>query len=218
MPTAEPGARVLTVPNLLTFGRLASLPTFVSLLRLGDRRSRSRAAWVLAALGASDGLDGWVARRYDQGSELGKVADPLVDRVLVATAIVGAMRAGVVPRWFVRLVAAREVCAAGGAAVLAASGRRRVEVSRTGKAGAFAMMVALPLFILAGPPSEDRRAMRAAAWFIGGAGQVLAWSALAGYLRSPGGRPGPDGADMGASAPAPGQPDGAPPRGEPAGR
>ncbi len=195
VPTAEPGARVLTVPNLLTFGRLVSLPTFVSLLRRGDQRSLSRAAWMLAALGASDGLDGWVARRYHQGSELGKVADPLVDRALVATATVGALRARVVPRWFVTVVAARELCAAGGAAVLAASGRRRLEVSRTGKAGAFAMMAALPLFILGGPPGGGRRALRFAGWVCGAAGQVLGWSALVGYLRSAQGAPEPAGAD-----------------------
>jgi cardiolipin synthase len=195
---------VLTVPNALTLARLACLPYFMSVLSRGAPRDRTRAALLLSALGVSDGLDGYIARRFDQASELGRMADPLVDRVLVVTAVAGAMKARAVPRWFVALAGARELSAAAGAVVLAARGRRSVEVSRTGKAGAFAMMVALPLFLQSTAAAHrPARWLRRVAWALALGGQVMAWAALAGYIRErdevvgpAGGAPSPAGAGL----------------------
>jgi len=79
--------RVWTVPNLISLVRLACAPLFVWLLFGAD--AFWAAAILLGVLGASDWVDGWIARRYDQGSELGKILDPAADRVLlVAVAIV----------------------------------------------------------------------------------------------------------------------------------
>ncbi len=66
--------RILTVPNLITLVRLCMLPVFLWLLFGAD--DQSSAAWLLAALGITDFLDGYIARRFDQGSELGKILDP----------------------------------------------------------------------------------------------------------------------------------------------
>src|SRR6476646_10481687 len=67
--------RVLTIPNLITAGRLACIPIFVYLLF--GRDNRAAAAWLLAVLGMTDWVDGWAARRLGQVSQLGKVLDPL---------------------------------------------------------------------------------------------------------------------------------------------
>lgn len=174
--------RLLTVPNVLTALRLACLPAFISLLARPDRRGRVAAAVLLGVLGATDGLDGYIARRFDQVSDLGKVADPLVDRVLVFSAARGALAAGAVPAWLVGVVLAREAVVAGGAAALALSGAGRLEVSRAGKAGTFAMMVALPLFIIGSSSSRWRNPARKVAWVAAAVGQAFAWAATFGYL------------------------------------
>jgi cardiolipin synthase len=174
--------RVLTVPNALTAFRLACLPVFGLLLAKPGGGGRRAAAYLLAALGISDGLDGYIARRFNQVSSRGAAADPLVDRALVLSATGGALAIGAVPPWFVGVVLAREVVVAGGGAALALTGAGRLEVSRAGKAGAFGMMVALPLFILGASSSRRGRQARAMAWVAAGCGQGFAWGAAAGYV------------------------------------
>src|SRR5665647_2654541 len=86
-PVQEPNLdRIVTVPNLITLVRLVCTPLFVWLL-FGAHR-QTVAAILLAALGATDWIDGFVGRRYHQVSTVGKVLDPLADRVLVATAVI----------------------------------------------------------------------------------------------------------------------------------
>ena len=83
MDTATPGRGngILTVPNLVTVIRLACVPLFCWLLF--ERNDRTAAAWLLAVLGATDWVDGYLARRLHQVSELGKVLDPTADRIVV---------------------------------------------------------------------------------------------------------------------------------------
>ncbi|HET9058415.1 MAG TPA: CDP-alcohol phosphatidyltransferase family protein [Acidimicrobiales bacterium] len=173
-------SKVLTIPNGLTALRIVCLPAFARLARRPERRGQ--AAVVLGLLGITDGLDGYIARRFDQGSDLGKVADPLVDRAFVVTAMRAALATGAVPRWLALTVGAREVTAAAGAGVAALTGQEPLQVSRLGKAGAFAMMAAFPLFILGTVPRWHLA--RRFAWVFALAGQACAWAALAGYVRA----------------------------------
>ncbi|HEX6311131.1 MAG TPA: CDP-alcohol phosphatidyltransferase family protein, partial [Acidimicrobiia bacterium] len=87
--------RVFTVPNLISVGRLVCVPLFLWLLFGEDRLVA--AAILLAVLGATDWVDGWIARHFDQGSELGKVLDPTADRVLLVAAVVALLVEGSVP-------------------------------------------------------------------------------------------------------------------------
>ena len=109
--------RILTVPNVLTAIRLMCLPVFVALMAEPHRRGELAAACLLSGLGVTDGLDGYIARHFHQVSSLGKVADPLVDRALVLTAVISALVIGAIPVWLVALVLTREflVLAGGGA-------------------------------------------------------------------------------------------------------
>jgi len=174
--------RVATVPNALTLLRLACLPVFVVLLLQQDRQGWLAAACLLAALGVTDGLDGYIARHFDQVSSLGKLADPLVDRVLVLTAAIAAVAMGAVPIWLVAIVLTREAVVLAGAGALALAGARRVDVSWAGKAGTFGMMVALPLFLLGHAPFRWHDAAETAAWVAAGWGLALGWFAAVGYL------------------------------------
>jgi len=108
----EPGLdRIWTVPNVVTFVRLACIPLYVWLLFGADRQTW--AAVVLAVLGATDWVDGYVARRFHQVTTLGKVIDPVADRVLVLTAVLTIMIHGAVPVWFgVATLAAKSWCPA----------------------------------------------------------------------------------------------------------
>lgn len=68
--------QMLTWPNLFTFVRLLCIPVFLWLL-FGPE-NRGAAAWLLGALGATDWVDGWIARRFDMASEFGRLFDPMV--------------------------------------------------------------------------------------------------------------------------------------------
>ncbi|HEV2428186.1 MAG TPA: CDP-alcohol phosphatidyltransferase family protein [Acidimicrobiales bacterium] len=182
MPEADAGWR--TWANLVTLGRLALIPVFLYLL-FGTGH-RALAAWLLGALGATDWVDGFLARRLGQVSKVGKVIDPVADRVLVITGLVAVAAAGAVPWWFAGLTLAREVIVSGMTLVLAALGAARIDVLWWGKVSTFALMWTYPLFLLA---SNAHRALAAwqrvgrdVAWVTGGIGLTLAWIVLAGYV------------------------------------
>ncbi len=138
--------RVLTAPNLITLVRLACIPIFIWLL-FGAHR-QTAAAILLACLGATDWIDGFVARRFHQVSTLGKVLDPVADRVLVATAVITIIIDGAVPIWFGAVTLAREALVSLAVLLLASLGARRIDVLWVGKAGTFALMFSYPAFLL----------------------------------------------------------------------
>jgi cardiolipin synthase len=156
--------QVLTVPNLVTFARLACLPVFLWLLF--GKEDRAAAAALLALLGITDWVDGYLARRLGQVSELGKVLDPVADRLLFLVGAGGILIDGSVPTWFAVTVLVRETLVGGATLVLAALGARRIDVTWFGKAGTFGLMIAFPLFL----------ASHSDLWWADTAG-VLAWIA-----------------------------------------
>ena len=173
---AEASRKVLTVPNLLSFGRLLCVPLFLWLLF--GRDNRVAAAWLLAVLGVTDWVDGTVARRFNQVSELGKVLDPTADRILLGVGIVAILIDGSVPPVLAWVAIAREGLVSIMALVLAALGARRIDVSREGKFGTVGLMVAFPLFLLGG----GKGAAAAVAWPIAVAGLALGWYAAFNYV------------------------------------
>lgn len=137
--------RVLTIPNLITAVRLALIPVFVWLLfAQGDRGG---AAVLLAVLGTTDWVDGFLARRWNQVSTVGKILDPTADRLLLAVGVISILIDGSVPVVIAALTIFREVLVAITALVLAALGARRIDVTFIGKAGTFGLMIAYPLFL-----------------------------------------------------------------------
>jgi cardiolipin synthase len=137
--------RVLTVPNVITAVRLLFLPVFLWLLFA--RHDRAWAAILLGALGATDWVDGWIARRYHQQSSLGKVLDPTVDRLLFFVGVGGILVDGSAPRWFCLIVLAREITVAAITVTITALGAKPVDVTWFGKAGTFLLMFAFPFFL-----------------------------------------------------------------------
>jgi cardiolipin synthase len=172
--------RILTVPNAITLVRLACIPLFVWLL-FGAHR-QTAAALLLGALGATDWIDGFVARRYNQVSTVGKVLDPVADRVLVLTAVSSIIVHGAVPLWFGLATIAREVVVSGAVLLLASLGAARIDVLWVGKAGTFALMFAYPAFLLGDGTAGWQEPVRVVAWVTGITGLALAWVAAASYV------------------------------------
>jgi cardiolipin synthase len=173
-------ARVLTAPNLITLVRLLCIPLFLWVL-FGLHR-QTDAAVLLAVLGSTDWIDGFVARRYHQVSTLGKVLDPAADRVLVATAVIAVIVHGAVPLWFGVATLAREALVSVMVLLLAALGAARINVLWIGKAGTFALMFSYPAFLLSYGTASWQGPIRVIAWICGLLGLALAWAAAAGYV------------------------------------
>jgi len=177
----EPGLdRILTAPNVITLVRLLCIPLFLYLLF--GLHHQALAAVLLAVLGATDWVDGYVARRYHQVSTFGKVLDPTADRLLVGAAVIAVIVHGAVPLWFGLATLAREVLVSVMVVLLAALGAARIEVLWVGKAGTFGLMCSYPLFLLSYGTATWQGPVRVAAWICGGVGLTLAWVAAASYV------------------------------------
>jgi cardiolipin synthase len=169
--------RILTLPNLITFARLGLLPVFLWLLF--GREDRATAAWLLAILGTTDFLDGWIARRYHMVSNLGKILDPVADRLIFIVGGGAILVDGSVPRWFAITVLVRELLVSGATLGLAALGARRIDVTWFGKAGTFGLLMAFPLFLA---HESSLRWWQGWAWLTGIPGLVLSLYAAALYV------------------------------------
>jgi cardiolipin synthase (CMP-forming) len=172
--------RILTVPNVITVVRLAMLPVFLWLLFAQE--DRAKAAALLAFLGITDFLDGYIARHFNQVSDLGKVLDPVADRLLFFVGAGGILIDGSVPTWFAIAVLVREALVAGATLALAALGARRIEVTWFGKAGAFFLMIAFPLFLASESTVGWADLAETLAWIAGIPGLVLSWYSAALYV------------------------------------
>lgn len=171
---------VATWPNLVTLLRLFCLPLY--LLMLFGWSDREAAAWLLAGLGATDWVDGWLARRLNQRSEFGAVFDPAVDRLLFIVGVGAIVIDGAVPSWFGWGVVAREVFVAllmlGGTAL----GMQRFAVDQWGKNYTFALMFAFPLLLLGASDAGWALGARNAGWAIGIPGFVLCYATAIAYV------------------------------------
>lgn len=180
--TVEGSDAILTIPNLFTFGRLLCVPWFLWLVHGAEERYQ--AAVLLAVLGATDWVDGYLARRLNQQSKFGRVFDPTVDRLMFLIALISMLVTDAAPAWFLLAVFAREALVALAALYLGARGVRTIKVSWWGKTATFGLMFALPLFLAASAQPEGETVYRALAWIMGLPSLVLSWISAAGYVPS----------------------------------
>jgi cardiolipin synthase len=169
----------LTAPNLFTLLRLCCIPVFLWLLF--GRDSRAGAGLLLGVLGATDWVDGWLARRFRQVSEFGKMFDPTADRLLFIVGITAIIIDGSAPAWFCWVVIIREVLVGGTVAVATlAFGMERFDVTWWGKTATFLLMFAFPGFMLGTTDVVLHQVFAVGAWALGLPGLVLSlWTGVA---------------------------------------
>jgi cardiolipin synthase len=138
--------RVWTLPNLLSFLRLAGVGLFLWLV-LGPEAD-GWALFVLAVAGVTDFLDGYLARRLGQTSRLGQVLDPVADRLYILAVVVGLALRDVIPWWVAVALPLRDVLLWGLVPLLRTRGYSALPVHYLGKAATFNLLYAFPLLLL----------------------------------------------------------------------
>ncbi len=160
-PMTAPGEtdRILTIPNAISFLRIALIPIFVALIV--DDDTTFAGLLLFAGVVATDWIDGAIARATGQVSELGKVLDPVADRLAIAAGLIALVVVEAFPLWAALLVLIRDALILLAGVVLLTRRRARIEVRYIGKVATFLLMAGIVLV----------------AW--GSLGYVLAEAALA---------------------------------------
>lgn len=147
-PVEAPAVPVVNLPNALTLGRLLAVPFFALLLLLDGASDSSRlmAAALFAAACLTDVVDGHLARSRGQVTDFGVMADPIADKALVGTALIGLSLAGALPWWATLVILGREVAVTAMRSALARHGM--IPASRGGKLKALSQNIAVTLYLL----------------------------------------------------------------------
>ncbi len=149
-----------TIPNLITVGRIMLVPGFV----MAFVNKRFDLAWVLFGVaGASDALDGILARLLKQRSRLGSILDPLADKLLLDTSFICLAIIGWLPKWLAVLVVGRDVIIVGGLFLIHYLGvdvRKRINPTWLGKATTLAQILLVLWVMFEHTAGIDEQAVR----------------------------------------------------------
>ncbi len=171
--------RILTIPNLVSFIRLLGVGVFWWALLVQDDVGLS--AWLIFAIGWTDWIDGYLARKLNQVSELGKILDPVADRLMIVSAVFGGLIVGVVPLLIGVPLLLREVIMAFLTLRLAARGGGTLPVRRWGKLATFSLYGAIPAFYLSAAGFLET-VMLLLGWVFGVIGLVLYYLVMFQYI------------------------------------
>ena len=139
--------KVVTVANGITAVRLLGLPLFVWLTAV--EQAYGLGFLTLVIVGATDWVDGYVARRFDQVTRLGKMLDPLIDRALIATTAITLLVMGFIPAWIVLAIVVRDVVLLVVGFLLFGTANPNIPVSNMGKFATACLLIGVPAFLLA---------------------------------------------------------------------
>lgn len=163
--------RVLTVPNVISCIRLCLIPVFVAVLFCGHGVV---ATFIYAFAASSDFLDGYIARRTNAVSKLGKLLDPFVDRMLLVTGVICLLILGRLPVWIIVLVVVRDLVLVAGDAHLVYHYGRHVDVIMLGKVATTLLYIGFAGLMLNIPQVAGIHLVDAS-WLPGLNGQVSSW-------------------------------------------
>jgi len=170
--------RVWTVPNVITMARIVLIVVFGILL---VTEHDGWAITVLAIAGVSDFLDGYLARRWNQSTELGRILDPAADRILTVVVVLGLALREIIPWWLVAILLARDVVVGVALLVGRKRGNAAPQVQMSGKVATAILYVTLPLAYLA----FERWPLIHAGAIVGAAvAAVIYWVSGIGYVRA----------------------------------
>ena len=174
-PGAKTGflnGEVVNVPNLLSFLRILLVPVFLWFLL---EEFFLAAIAVLAVAGLTDFLDGFLARKLNQTTKLGKMLDPVADRLYIFASLLALSATGYVPWWLAGLVILRDVLMLISLPLLASVGYRSLPVHYLGKAGTFALLYSFPLLLMGKIFTEAAFIITPIAWAFALWGVALYW-------------------------------------------
>ncbi|KJY50041.1 CDP-diacylglycerol--glycerol-3-phosphate3-phosphatidyl- transferase [Bifidobacterium mellis] len=137
---------ILTVPNVISLLRILSIP-LIAYLVANRHLIISLVVMLISAL--SDGMDGVIARRFNQVSKLGQILDPVADRLLILCSVLALSIASILPWWLLALVGARDVLMGLLVLALAQHNYGPLPVHFAGKTGTAVLMLAIPALIFA---------------------------------------------------------------------
>jgi cardiolipin synthase (CMP-forming) len=179
----DPGERLLTIPNIISFARLLGVPVFLWLVLGVDSTAGDWwAVGLLMASGLSDWLDGKIARALNQQTRLGQLLDPAADRLyIVATVIALAVR-GIIPWWLVAVLAVRELLLGAVLLLLRRRGWGPLQVSFAGKTATLCLLYAFPLLFLGSHQASYAEVTRVIGWMFAIWGSALYWWAAGLYI------------------------------------
>lgn len=172
--------KVLTVANGISLLRLAGLPLFVWLM-FGPE-AYGWAWFTLFAVGSTDFLDGYVARRFDQVTKLGKILDPVIDRGLMATVAISLLVAGMLPWFFVAAILGRDLLILLGTLAFLRN-VPDIAVTKTGKFATACLLIGLPGFLLGNMDWPGQDVFLVLAWIYTVVGVAGYWVAGFQYAR-----------------------------------
>ena len=170
---------VFTVPNFLTVLRFMGVPLFIWLVLA--QREYGFAVLVLAIMGSTDWVDGYIARRFNQASKLGRILDPIADRLALIAVAVTLVIAGVVHWWYLAALVIPD------AVLLSMSlfyfhSHPDLPVSLIGKTRTWLLLLGTPLLLLSKLDTPSADAWFIAAWIVLGLGLVGHWVAAYYYF------------------------------------
>jgi cardiolipin synthase len=139
---ARATSAIWTVPNLISLTRILLIPVFCWLILNED--STTAGILVFAGVVATDWVDGTIARRTGQVSEVGKILDPVADRLAIASGLIALMVRGAFPVWAGVLILARDLAVLVVGSVVLIRRGVRVDVRAIGKVATFSLMIAVP--------------------------------------------------------------------------
>jgi cardiolipin synthase (CMP-forming) len=139
--TVPASSAILTVPNVLSFSRIALIPLFCWLAANEETRLWGIALFALVV--STDWVDGYVARRTGQVSELGRILDPVADRLAIAAGLLTFAFSDIFPFWAAFLILFRDIVLLLGAGALLWGRSIRVDVRWIGKIATFSLMAAI---------------------------------------------------------------------------
>lgn len=135
------------LPNLLTLGRMVLIPPVMLFLLMDTRVGNLLAVLLFAVAAITDWLDGYLARKQGLESLLGKLMDPLADKLIVQAVLIIAAELGRIPGWFVVLLLSREVAITGLRSIASSEGLQ-IDVVQSGKLKTALQLVGLVALIL----------------------------------------------------------------------
>jgi cardiolipin synthase len=172
--------RILTIPNLISFLRIVLIPVFVALIVDPDTTTTGLVLFVVVI--STDWIDGAIARATDQVSELGKVLDPVADRLAIAAGLIALVVRDAFPAWAALLILVRDLAVVIAGLVLLSKRRARIEVRYIGKVATFALMSAIACIAWGNLDLPLAPAALACGWAIFAAGIVEYYVATVLYV------------------------------------